>query len=186
MKKLMLVVCSLAALNSPVMAEEDNSNVAEAAKKAVSGLVTFGKDLIGGASEGVVDGRKEGKSKDAAIVVSNQQEFEEHLSAKVLAVKPATKKDDKGIEQPIAGSSYVEVGFKNNNSQPVRMINLKEMEAVIAMDKEGYATVLSSSYFAPDDLTIPSNAGKKHKFYFKTDADGISQIRILNKVLKAQ
>lgn len=167
MKRIAFVI--LLALGSATHAEEAKENaVLETTKSVVTGLVKFGKDLLEGADEGVNEGRKTGQSQDGAIIVDNGKDLAKHLTTELLKVK---KKDD--------DASYVELGFKNDNENPVRIVNLKESENVIAIDTDGYATNLSSANSNPMELTIPSKAGRKQKFYFELSAESVKEIRIM-------
>lgn len=162
---LSLLVCS-----HVVCATESGSNgVTEATKNVVSGIVEFGKNLIEGADEGVDEGRKTGLSKDGALIVDNGAELATLLDVQLLTVSQENETD-----------TAIEVGFKNGNDQPVRLINLNESENVIAIDQDGYATNLGRGN--PQDLTIPSQAGKKQRFIFRMSADAVKEIRIMGQV----
>ncbi|MBU6954007.1 hypothetical protein [Hahella sp. HN01] len=171
MKKLLVI--SLLALSSLSHAEETKENtVTDATKSVVSGIVKFGKDLLEGADEGVDEGRKTGQSQDGAIIVDNGADLEKNLSVELLSVN---KEGDNG--------SYIELGFKNANDNPVRIINLKDSENIIAIDADGYATNLARAGDNPMDVTIPSKAGRKQRFHFDIPADSVKEVRIMGKVL---
>ncbi|MCO1336286.1 hypothetical protein MO867_18295 [Microbulbifer sp. OS29] len=172
MRRITLLMCLL--LSSAVHAEENQEKgVAEAAKSVVSGIVSFSKDLVGGASEGVADGRKSGKSTDGAILVNTHDDFIANLEAKIITIISSDE-----------GGCYVEIGFKNNNELPVRLIDLKESEAIIVIDEDGYAINLFNGRGNPEELTIPSNAGRKQQFYFATNWDEVKEVRILGEIIE--
>jgi len=152
--------------------EVKDGSVAETTKSVVSGIVKFGKDLLEGIDEGIDDGRKTGLSQDGAIIVNNVEDLEKYLVVNVINVN----KDNNSI-------SYVELGFNNKNNRPVRLVNLKESENIIAIDASGYATNLLATAKNISDVTVPSNAGKKQKFYFELNTDSIKEIRIMGKTL---
>ncbi len=172
MKNILLVL--LLAFYSVSYAEEQKeSSVANTTKSVISGIVKFGKDLIEGADEGVDEGRKTGLSQDGATIINNGIDLEKNLEIKVL-----------GVTKVNETTSSIEVGFKNTTDKPIRLINLHESENIIAIDKDGYATNLTTGTGIPLDVTIPSNAGKKHQFQFNLPSDSVKEIRIMGKVFK--
>ncbi|GAA61396.1 hypothetical protein P20652_3273 [Pseudoalteromonas sp. BSi20652] len=170
MKKILFVYLLIVSSLSYAEAEKENT-VTETTKSMVSGLVKFSKDLIEGADEGVDEGRKTGLSQDGAVLIDNGTDLEKYLSIKLLNVN---KESDT--------VSSIELGFKNSNEHPVRVINLVESENIIAIDIDGYATNLAKGEGNPLNVTIPSKAGKKQKFYFELAPDSIKEIRIMGKV----
>lgn len=171
MKKILLI--SLLAYSPFNYAEDvEGSSVTETTKSVVMNIVKFGKDLLEGADEGVDEGRKVGQSQDGAIIVDNNADFEKQLSVKLIEVQEVDE-----------NSSYVELGFKNATDNPVRLINLRESETIIAIDNEGYATNLAGGLINPMEVTVPSNAGKKQKFYFNISAASVNEIRIMGKAV---
>ncbi|WP_444911637.1 hypothetical protein [Microbulbifer sp. PAAF003] len=166
-----LILCSSAFAQQNT--DEQESGVAETAKSVMSNIVSFGKNLMDGASEGVVDGRKTGQSTDGAVLINTLEDLNKYLESDVIAV---TAHAESGC--------YVEVGFKNQNDFPVRLIDLDSSEAVILIDQDGYATNLFRGKGNPEELTIPSNAGRKQKFYFAIEWDQVREIRILGKVMQ--
>lgn len=150
--------------------EEEKSGVAESAKSVVSSVVKFGKEVLSGTSDGVTEGRKTGESGDGAIIVSNQSELEQFLEVNILG---KTADGEKSVN--------VELGFKNSGDKPVRVINLKDKNAIIVVDKDGYATGLSLHNNNPFDITVPEQAAIKQMFNFKVPEESASAIRIWGK-----
>ena len=174
MKKLLLI--SLLTCNAFVFAEEGSEEkvnaVTDTTKSVISSFVKFGKDLIEGADEGVNEGRKTGLSKDDALIIDNGEDLNKQLTLKLLSVKEAAENE-----------SYVVLGFKNANDRPVRVINLQESENIIVIDTDGYATNLTLGRNNPEDLTIPSKAGKKQQFHFNIAAAAVKEVRIMGNIL---
>jgi len=172
MKKQVLVGCLL--LSGVAFAEDDQdkekSTVSDVTKSVMSNIVSFGKNLVDGAADGVTEGRKDGQSVDGAIVVSNLKELDEHLEVRIL-----------GVSEHKENQAAVELGFRNSNDIPVRVIDLRDDGAVIVIDGEGYASNLASGN--PADVTVPEKAGKKQVFYFNVQAVKVKQIRIHGKTL---
>jgi len=165
---LILICLSLPLFSSESKKEEkEQSTVKNAVTKATSKVITFGKDLVGGLSEGVTDGRKGSEGSDGAIIVSNLTEMDESVTIKLL-----------GVEQ--SGDSQVIATFaiKNPNNQPVRLINLRERGALLSIDKDGFATGLSSSLQNPDNVTVPENAAVKASFIFQGKEADTFTIRV--------
>ncbi|MEJ2609568.1 MAG: hypothetical protein P8179_05620 [Candidatus Thiodiazotropha sp.] len=150
--------------------DQEKSGVAESAKSVVSSVVKFGKELISGATDGVTEGRKSGESHDGATIVSNLEELEQHIDITVL-----------GKTSDGENSVNIELGFKNRGENPVRIINIKENNTIIVLDKDGYATSLSLSGNNPLELTVPEQAAKKQTFNFNIPFDRVSSIRIWGK-----
>lgn len=148
--------------------EEDESSVSKTAKSVVSGIVSFGKNLV----DGVTDGRKTGQSTDDAIIVDTLEGLDKNLIIELISIS----KDDEE-------TSYIELGFKNANGKPVRIINLADSGTVIAIDTDGYSTNLARGKGNPDDITVPSNTGKKQKFYFKLAPEAVKEIRVMGKII---
>ena len=94
---------------------------------------------------------------------------------------------EKSIAQSVKedgeNASYVVLGFKNANDRPVRVINLQESENIIVIDTDGYATNLSLASGNPDNITIPSKAGKKQSFHFNIAAATVKEVRIMGNIL---
>ena len=152
--------------------KSDESSVSETAKGVVSNIVTFGKNLVDGASDGVTKGRKEGQSKDGAIVVSSLEELENNLKVKILNISSLGE-----------GFTVVEIGFKNDKENPVRVIKLANAGAVLVIDNDGYASNIASGKNNPTEITIPNSAGRKAKFIFKVPEESVKEIRVLGKTL---
>ncbi len=150
--------------------KEEKSGVAESAKSVVSSVVKFGKEVLSGVSDGVTEGRKTGESGDGAIIVSNQNELEQFLEVSILS---KTADGEKSVN--------VELGFKNSGYRPVRVINLKDKNAIIVVDKDGYATGLSSHNDNPFDITVPEQAAVKQMFNFNVPEESAFTIRIWGK-----
>ena len=174
MKKTILILCIL--FYSPCFAAETEENpVAETAKTVVSGIVSFTKNIIGGVTEGVNDGRKTGQSADGAVIVDTLEGLDQNLGVQLIAVA-----------QDGEGNCFVEIGFKNDTENPVRLIDLNTSEKVIAIDADGYAVNLSKRTDNPIEVTVPSQAGKKQKFYFAIAPESVKEFRIMGKVLSRQ
>jgi len=170
MKKI-LFAAALTTLSSVSYAQSsEESSVTEASKSVVSGMVRFGKDLIGGVDDGIDgidEGRKTGLSQDEAIIIDNADDLRAHIEGTVLNVNAVSD-----------GASSIEVGFKNNSDKPVRLINLLESENVIAIDMDGYATNVTIGA-NPLQVTIPSRTGRKQAFQFAIPAESVKEIRIM-------
>ena len=167
MKKI-LFAAALTALSSVSYAQSsEESSVTDASKSVVSGMVRFGKDLIGGVDDGIDEGRKTGLSQDEAIIIDNADDLRAHIEGTVLNVNAVSD-----------GASSIEVGFKNNSDKPVRLINLLESENVIAIDMDGYATNVTIGA-NPLQVTIPSRTGRKQAFQFAIPAESVKEIRIM-------
>lgn len=170
MKNILLILLFVPII---ALAEEEKSGVVETTKTVISGVVSFGKDVLSGASEGVTEGRKTGESDDGAIIVDNQAELEKFLDVKFLN---KTANGEKSVN--------VEMGFKNSGNKPVRVINLKDNNAIIIVDKDGYATGISFHLDNPSAITVPEQAAIKQVFNFNIAEENAAEIRILGKLFK--
>ncbi len=154
--------------------EEGKSDVSDSVKSVTSGVVKFGKDVWTGVSEGITegitDGRKSGESDHGAIIVSNQKELEDSLVVNVLEKSTA---DETSVN--------IKIGFVNSGDRPVRIINLKDKNNILAIDKDGYAIGLSTHKNNPIEITVPEKAAIKQIFTFDIPVDQASAIRIWGK-----
>lgn len=147
--------------------EADSSPVRDAAKEITSNVISFGKNLLGGLSDGVTDGRKSSEGADGAIIVSSLTELESKLEVEVVNV---SSHDD--------NTSVAELSFRNNGNAPVRVINLLGKGALLMIDSEGFAYGLSSDVQNPLEVTVPENAAVKEHFFFKGTANSLSAVRL--------
>lgn len=102
--------------------------------------------------------------------MSNQNELEQFLEVSILS---KTADGEKAVN--------VELGFKNSGHKPVRVINLKAKNAIIVVDKDGYATGLSLHNNNPFDITVPEQAAVKQMFNFNVPEERAFTIRIWGK-----
>ncbi len=64
------------------------------------------------------------------------------------------------------------------SDKPLRLINLRQTCALLAIDKDDYSSALLVGLENPDDLTVPPKAGVRQTFLFEGPAEGIKSVRL--------
>lgn len=151
----------------------ESSTLKDSAKAAVSSAITAGKNLLGGATEGVTEGRESAQGADGSIVVSSLEQLDGKVTVELLKVEPSSD-----------NSLNVLLGFKNDTDKPLRLINLRQTGALLAIDQEGYSSAPLPGQLNPDDVTIPANTGVRQKFVFEGPVDGVQSVRLWGRDFK--
>lgn len=149
---------------------KDESMIKQAVGKTASGVISLGKNLITGVSEGVTDGRKSGEAVDGAIIVSNLAELEQHIETQLLTI---TNADNNTV--------VAEFAFRNSGKSAIRLINLEAQGALLIMDREGFAYNLAATAANPLEITIPERSAVKRKFLFEGKAEEMKLVRLWGK-----
>lgn len=159
------LTCTFILLTSVSMAQELTK---EQAANDVRQFISESKGIISGIKEGITEGRVEGESTDGAIIIRDQETFDKHLSFSVTQYKALS-----------GNKMEVSIALKNSADKPVRLINLDHAQNVILIDKDGFASYLTSNFFSSkDDITIPANAGLRVKWTFSEVEETPSSLRI--------
>ncbi len=143
----------------------------ETAAEVTKNAIKFSKNVLGGISDGVDEGRKEAEGIDGARIVTDIDELERYVDIKLLMVRSLD--DDKRTD--------IEVGFRNKSDNPIRIANLDDKETVLLLDADGYAQEADSGSRYGAEITIPPNAGKKHNFIFNVPVSKAKALRLWNK-----
>jgi hypothetical protein len=162
----LLLASSLACAEEPA---GEGSTLKESAKAAVSTAITAGKNLLGGASEGVTEGREATQGADGALIISQYEQLADKVEVKVLKA------------EAVEGNLSVLFGFKNLTDKPVRLINLWDNGALLAIDQEDYASGLAPDSANPEEVTVPAKIGVRQKFIFEGPVDGPKAVRLWGK-----
>lgn len=166
-----LAITLVFALGAPAtFAEEaatDSSTIKDSAKAAVATAITAGKNLLGGVTDGVTEGRESAQGADGSIVVSSLEQLDGQVSVQLLKVETAED-----------GNVNALLGFKNTTDKPLRLINLHMTGALLAIDQEGYSSAPLPGLLNPDDVTIPAQTGVRQKFVFEGPSEGVRSIRL--------
>lgn len=144
---------------------ESTSTLKESAKAAVSSAISAGKNLIGGATEGVTQGRESAQSADGATSISQLDQLEGKVEVKLLKVEAV---DD---------NLSAVLGFKNLTDKPLRLINLTHNGALLAIDQDDYSTNLVPMENV-DEVTVPPKTGVRQKFLFQGPVEGPKSVRL--------
>lgn len=153
-------------LSLPVVAgesAESKSGIKDAAKAAASGIISTGKELLGGIDQGVTEGRESSQGVDGAEVLSKAEQLEGKVTLAVLRIKAS----EEGIK--------VQVGIKNGTDHPLRLIGLADGDSVLLIDKDGYVSHLLPGN--PMELTIPAKAGIRQELSFETGGEPLTSLR---------
>nr|WP_298140804.1 hypothetical protein [uncultured Pseudomonas sp.] len=154
--------------SSPAFADEPTttSTIRDSAKATVSSAIAAGKNLLGGLSEGVTEGRESADGADGAASVSDLSQLDGKVMVELLKAEPE-------------GDNLVAtIGLKNSSDKQLRLINLRQAGALIAIDQDGYSSPLLASLDNPDQVTIPANAGVRQKFIFAGPVDKLASVRL--------
>lgn len=155
-----------ASLLTTAQAESD-SLLKDATKGAVSNAISAGKNLLGGVSDGITEGREGTEGVDGALSISTFEQFEQQQGqVEVLSIKQD------------GGRLVAALGLKNTSDKPIRLINLQSANALLAIDEDGYSSALVVGTDNPFELTIPPQAGIRQRFVFETPEAPITAIRI--------
>jgi hypothetical protein len=155
-----------AMLGSSLALAEDESLIKDSAKAAVSSAISAGKNLLGGITEGVTDGRGSTQGADGSMIISAREQLEGRVQIDVLKVEPEGDKLN------------VVLGLKNSTESQLRLINLKQTGALLAIDQDGYSNPLTVGLENPDDVTIPAKTGVRQKFVFAGPVERGTHIRL--------
>lgn len=167
-----LLILPLAAV-LPCLAEEPaaGNSLKESTKAAVSSAISAGKNLLGGVSEGITEGRINTEGIDGAAVVADYAQLTQVGSVELL------KMETRG------SGLAVTLGFRNSTAKPLRIINLLDGGSLIAIDADGYSSPLAVGS-NPDELTVPANVGVRQVFHFETSSEAPHLIRLWGHDLK--
>ena len=143
----------------------DGSLIKDSTKAAVSTFITAGKNLLGGVSEGVLDGRESVQSTDGAAIISSNEQLKDRVTIEVLK------------QEPVDDTYSITLGFKNSTDTQLRLINLGQTGALLAIDQAGYANKLTG-FENPDEVTIPPKTAVRQKFVFEGMNEAISSVRV--------
>ncbi len=147
-----------------------SADVKDAVGNFTKSVVKFTKEVTSGIAEGMKEGRSSTESSDGSVVVTNEAEALEFIEISLLSVLPS----DEGK------TTVVELGFNNKHSKPVTITGLDGKGALIVIDDEGYSNSLVP-YINKLEVSIPNQAAKKQKFYFKGEASKAKQVRVWTK-----
>lgn len=144
----------------------EESSLKDSTRTAVSGAISAGKNLLGGITEGVTDGRTSTEGVDGAQVISSGEQLAERIQVEVLKV--SKQGDDLKLT----------LGLKNASEQALRLINLTQPGSLLVIDQDGYASVLVAGLVNPDAVTVPASAGVRQAFVFEGPVEGPVEVRL--------
>lgn len=158
------ILCCALALALPGLAHAD---ARDTVKGVTSKIVSWGKDVAGGVSEGVDSGRKDTTGTDGAQVVGSHEELAQHGEVAILSLGPG----------PSDGTVEVVLGIANDSDQPIRLAELDD-DALLLIDRDGYATRLVATADNPAELTVPAAARIKQRFVFAGKVEQAAAVRL--------
>lgn len=142
------------------------SSLRDSAKSTMSTAISAGKNLMGGLTEGVTEGREAAEGADGATSISTFEQLEGLGTVDLLRVESQE------------GGVVATLGFKNQSDKPLRLINLTQTGALIAIDKDGYSSALQVGLVNPDYVTIPAKVGVRQRFIFDSEGEEVQAIRL--------
>lgn len=143
----------------------DGSLIKDSTKAAVSTFITAGKNLLGGVSEGVLDGRESAQGTDGAAIISSGEQMKDRIAVEVLKLEPS----DENVS--------ITLGFKNSTDTQLRVVNLGQTGVLLAIDQAGYSNRLTG-LDNPDEVTIPPKTAVRQKFVFEGMNEAVSTVRM--------
>ncbi|MDI6526242.1 hypothetical protein QMA71_11940 [Pseudomonas otitidis] len=144
---------------------DTGSPIKDSAKAAVSAAISAGKNLLGGASEGITEGRQSAQGADGALVISQLDQLDGKIEVHLLK----TEAQDENLS--------VLFGFKNLTDKPIRLINLTYNGALLAIDQDDYSSNLTPMD-NPEEVTVPPKTGVRQKFVFQGPVEGPKTVRL--------
>lgn len=150
-----IIILSLATSLLLLGTEKKESKTTKAVSSFISNVISTGKDVVKGVDDGIDSGRKEGESRDGAVLVMDKESLEKNLKYEVSSV-----------EKKIGQSWTVTVLLKNEQENFVRLSNLSDQKNLQLLNEEGIAAF---SFGLNGDVTIPSKASAKASFSFKLE-----------------
>lgn len=148
------VLILLFSLGGRLAAEEKESTIKRAVKDIVSDTINAGKDLVGGAKEGINEGRGGGNPSDP-IIISNKDGLPGRLTVEVLKV-----------EELAAERFQVTVALRNLVAVPVRLVNLNGLGNVVLLDAAGFASPLAKTVEQASEVTVLADSATRARFVF--------------------
>jgi len=148
--------------------ESTDSVIKDSTKSAVSTFITAGKNLLGGVSEGVLDGRESVQGTDGAAIVSSGEQMKDRIQVEVLKLESSED------------IYTITLGFKNSTDTQLRLINLGQTGVLLAIDQAGYANKLTG-LDNPDEVTIPPKTAVRQKFVFEGMNEAMTAVRLWGK-----
>ncbi len=109
---------------------KESSGIKENVQSVVSDIVSAGKDVAAGVSDGLDSGL--GGNTDKTRVVKSREDLDKLLTVTVVSSKELGDK-----------SVLITLAVKNTHEFPVRLTNLSEMTAVVLLDDDGFSYALS-------------------------------------------
>lgn len=169
-----VIIGLLFALNLTHVTWADSTSLKDEVAAEVRQLISDSKGILSGIQQGISEGRADGESTDQAIIVTDSKTFDKHLKLTISS------------KMALSGNRYeLSVAIKNSSDKPVRLINLGDNQNMILMDKEGFASHLSSgnlfSTSSTSDVTIPAKAGLRVKWVFEEVEGEPALLRIYGK-----
>lgn len=152
----MLIAALITVTSHAISAQEaDDNSTKNTFKEMTQDIISFSKQVATGISEGIREARKSSSRAGGTKIAANAAELQELLDITLLRFKAGTS--DNAV--------IAEIGFKNSNPTPVRIITTASNNDILLIDTEGYATILNPSGI-PRAITVPKNAALKQTFTF--------------------
>ena len=153
--KIKIIILTLVVPLLALGTEKKESKTKKAVSSFISNVVSTGKDVVKGVDEGIDSGRKEGESRDGAVLIMDKESLEKNIKYEISSV-----------EKKIGQSWSVTVVFKNEQDNFIRVSNLSDQKNLQLLNEDGIAAFSSG---LNSDVTIPSKASVKTSFSFKLE-----------------
>lgn len=171
MKKMIMLLLPLM-LGSAYAQDNLKDEVASGIKQ----LITNSKDIVDGIQQGLSDSKKSSTYSDQMIIIGDSKGVEKSLTINVSKVK---KLDNNRYELTVA--------IKNSEDKPACLTALDQVDNIMLIDNEGFASRLSDNIAFPtnrDDVVLPAKAGLRIKWVFDDVEETPATIRLYGKDFK--
>jgi len=165
---LMLLVCLL-----PTQSAGNETSLRDNVRSVVDSVVSAGKDVVTGVSQGVESALSDAERKANLKIVSDRETLEKLLTVTVLR------------NEKIEGQTFrITLGLHNQNDFPVRLARLGELSSVVLLDQDDYAYVLPDAKEQGKDVVVLAKSRTRVRFTFTRIEGKPAVIRIFNKDYK--
>mgnify|MGYP003701501075 FL=1 len=133
----------------------DDKDLRESVRSVVDSVVSAGKDVVTGVSQGVESALDQAEGARNAQAVSYKQSL-----AKLLEISAL------GSEQLGDRSFKVTLAINNQHEYPVRITRLWDVTSVVLLDSEGYSYVLANPKEQGKDVIVLGKSRTRVRFTF--------------------
>ena len=156
----MFTLLGLVVLQPALCSAADEAGLRESVRSIVDSVVSTGKDVVTGVSQGVESALDQAEGTRNAQLVSDKQSLAKLLEVTALRSESLNERSFK-----------ITLAIHNKNDFPVRLTRLWEVSSVVLLDTEGYSYVLSDPRDQGKDVIVLGKSRTRVRFTFN-DVEG--------------